>query len=93
MTLNVTKKGNVRISRNCRLHKKPSVKDELIMMTEVMENETKATDKPVSVRGKIQQVTAGVVLNDHIAQRSQACFNMYLSKFAQNDKNKQTVLE
>jgi hypothetical protein len=56
MTLNVTKKGNVSTFRNCRLHKKPSVKDELIMMTEVIENETQATDRPVSVRGKIQRV-------------------------------------
>jgi hypothetical protein len=44
--------GNVTHFRDCLLFKEPSVKDEWIEMTEVMEYETQTTDRTVSVRGK-----------------------------------------
>ena len=50
--------GNVTHFRDCLLYKETSVKDERIKVTEVIEYETQTTDRPVSVRGKIQGVRA-----------------------------------
>jgi len=44
--------GNAKHFRDF-LYKDPSVRDEWIKVTEVMEYEIQATDRPISVRGKI----------------------------------------